>query len=154
MTVYLVRHALAGDKHAWQGPDARRPLSRAGRRQAQGLVDLLADRGIERVVSGPRDRCTQTVEPLAGRLGLAVETDDVLDQEPVDVDAAIGFLLATADRHVAHCSHREVISPVMARLAEDGFAYEGKLAWAKGSVWVLEAEAGRFVHGTYLAPPS
>lgn len=153
MTVYLVRHALAGDKRAWEGPDARRPLSRAGRRQAQGLIDLLGDRGIERVVSSPRDRCTQTVEPLADKLGLAVETDDVLDQDPVDVAAAIGFLLATARRHVAHCSHQEVISEVIPRLAEDGLAYEGKLKWAKGSVWVLEVEAGRFVHGTYLAPP-
>lgn len=152
MTVYLVRHALAGDKRGWEGPDERRPLTQRGRRQAEALVGTLGDRGIERIISSPRDRCTQTVLPLAQHLGLAVRTQEALDQDPVKVDAAIAFMLENADVPTAHCSHREVVSEVMERLADEGLTHDGDLVWAKGSVWALEAEDGRFVRGTYLPP--
>ena len=39
--VYLVRHAHAGNKADWYGPDLARPLSERGRRQASGLVARL-----------------------------------------------------------------------------------------------------------------
>jgi broad specificity phosphatase PhoE len=39
----LVRHANAGDKSRWQGPDSLRPLSSAGQAQAAGLVVRLED---------------------------------------------------------------------------------------------------------------
>ncbi|HSO55029.1 MAG TPA: hypothetical protein VL330_20350, partial [Actinomycetes bacterium] len=39
----LVRHADAGDKHRWQGPDRLRPLSLAGQAEAAGLVVRLED---------------------------------------------------------------------------------------------------------------
>jgi hypothetical protein len=39
----LVRHAHAGDKHRWQGPDRLRPLSLAGQAEAAGLVIGLDD---------------------------------------------------------------------------------------------------------------
>jgi 8-oxo-(d)GTP phosphatase len=78
MTVYLVRHAKAGDREAWEGDDDLRPLSKPGRRQAAGLVDLLRPAGIRRLVSSPAVRCVQTLEPLGEALGLAVELDDAL----------------------------------------------------------------------------
>ena len=40
---YLLRHAHAGDKRAWAGPDSARPLSSAGRREAHGLLTQLCD---------------------------------------------------------------------------------------------------------------
>src|SRR4029450_12083013 len=39
----LVRHADAGDKDRWQGPDRLRPLSLAGQAEAAGLGIGLAD---------------------------------------------------------------------------------------------------------------
>ena len=39
----VVRHADAGDKGSWDGPDVGRPLSPAGCRQAEGLVVRLED---------------------------------------------------------------------------------------------------------------
>ena len=42
MTVYLVRHAVAGDRGRWLGNDRLRPLARDGRHQAADLVDALA----------------------------------------------------------------------------------------------------------------
>ena len=68
---YLVRHAHAGDKRAWLGPDAVRPLSTPGRREAHGLLTRLRDHPITRILSSPAVRCLQTVEPLARRRGLA-----------------------------------------------------------------------------------
>jgi Histidine phosphatase superfamily (branch 1) len=59
----LVRHAHAGDKHRWQGPDRLRPLSLAGQAEAAGLVVRLEDFPIERILTSPTLRCQQTVEP-------------------------------------------------------------------------------------------
>ena len=44
----LVRHADAGEKGGWDGPDALRPLSPMGRRQAEGLVVRLEDYPVDR----------------------------------------------------------------------------------------------------------
>lgn len=151
MSVYLVRHALAGDKRAWEGPDERRPLTQRGRRQARGLVELLAGSPVDRVVSSPRARCVQTVQPLADARGLPVEHAAELDVGAGPA-TTIPFLLAAAGVPTVHCSHREVIAEVLRTLAEDGLAYDGELVWAKGSAWVLEAEGGRFARGRYLPP--
>lgn len=153
MTVYLVRHALAGDKHAWDGPDAVRPLTGPGRRQAVGLVESLAGLPVGRILSSPRRRCVETVQPLAEARGLPIEHADALDQDPVEPGAAIELMLATHGDDAVHCSHREVISEVLPRLAKEGLAHQDDLEWAKASTWVLEAEAGRLVRGRYLPPP-
>ena len=42
----LVRHAHAGDKGHWQGPDTLRPLSGAGQAEAAGLVARLVVDGM------------------------------------------------------------------------------------------------------------
>jgi phosphohistidine phosphatase SixA len=75
---YLVRHAHAGDKRAWQSPDSLRPLSAAGRQEAHGLLTRLRDHPISRILSSPAVRCQQTVRPLAERRDLRVETADAL----------------------------------------------------------------------------
>ena len=67
MIVLLVRHARAGDREKWEGDDRLRPLDRKGRRQAEGLVELLAEYPIERLLSSQYLRCIQTFEPLAAR---------------------------------------------------------------------------------------
>ncbi len=57
----LVRHADAGSKQEWIGPDADRPLSTVGWRQAKGLVGLLGDFPAARLLTSPALRCRQTV---------------------------------------------------------------------------------------------
>ncbi len=74
----LVRHASAGDRDAWDGDDAERPLDASGRRQAEELVRTLEPYAVARVLSSPFVRCVQTVNPLAVARGLEVETTDVL----------------------------------------------------------------------------
>jgi broad specificity phosphatase PhoE len=75
---YLLRHAHAGNKHAWAGPHSTRPLSRAGRQEAHGLLTQLRDHPISSILSSPTVRCLQTVEPLVQRRGPRVEPSDVL----------------------------------------------------------------------------
>ena len=72
----VVRHADAGDRRSWNGPDMLRPLSAAGRRQAEGLVIRLEDFPVERILCSPALRCRQTAEPLA--------RDRFLEMEPVE----------------------------------------------------------------------
>ena len=55
--LYLVRHAHAGSKAKWAGPDLARPLSAQGRREAlgvdgtgPGVLELLTDPALDRAV--------------------------------------------------------------------------------------------------------
>ena len=70
----VVRHADAGDKRTWTGPDSLRPLSPSGLLQAEGLVVRLEDYPIERILCSPTLRCYQTAEPLARDRLLRIET--------------------------------------------------------------------------------
>lgn len=67
--LYLVRHCQTSG----QEPDA--PLTPLGLEQAETLAAFLSERGIKRIVSSTHLRARQSVEPLAARLGLPVETD-------------------------------------------------------------------------------
>jgi 8-oxo-dGTP diphosphatase len=74
----VVRHASAGDREAWEGDDAARPLDEKGRHQARELVERLEPYEITRILSSPHVRCLQTVEPLAAARALKVEESDTL----------------------------------------------------------------------------
>jgi 8-oxo-dGTP diphosphatase len=148
----VVRHADAGDKRTWQGPDRVRPLSPAGRRQAEGLVIRLEDYPVERILSSPTVRCRQTVEPLA--------RDRFLEIEPVEelgVDTGLAQMLAVFWDEGLHdavlCTHGETIGRLLMQLAADGLVVEDPLHWPKGSAWLLQRTNGRRqVRGRFLAP--
>ena len=65
--LYLLRHADAGDPMAWQGPDAARPLSGKGERQADRLGRFLAGIGFtpDAIITSPKVRAAQTAEGVA-----------------------------------------------------------------------------------------
>lgn len=69
----LVRHVRAVSRRDWEGDDWLRPLDARGEKQAKRLVDRLADRDLERIVSSPYVRCVESVRPLAAARGLGVE---------------------------------------------------------------------------------
>jgi phosphohistidine phosphatase SixA len=147
---YLVRHAHAGHKRDWAGPDSARPLSKAGRQEAHGLLTQLRDCPISRILSSPTVRCLQTAEPLAQRRGLRVES---ADDHGVDVDPAdlVALLLDPAAAEAVLCSHGELIGMAVTRLV--GGRFEGdSLSWPKGSTWMLEVTEGRVEDARYLPP--
>ena len=154
MAVYVIRHASAGDRLQWTGRDEERPLSAKGRRQADGLVDLLAARGIGRILSSPFLRCVQTVEPLAARLQLAVETQDALAEDAAEQDV-VALVRKLAAESPAFCTHGDVIPTLLEGLArQDGLALPDPYPCAKGSVWVLNEGADHmFSSATYLPAP-
>ena len=121
MSIILLRHASAGDRHAWVGDDALRPLDERGRAQALELRDRLVSRGVERVVSSPFARCVETVAPLAAALGVAVETDDRL-AEGADPTFARELLTDLPPGWVA-CTHGDVIVAVTGELLKKGAAF-------------------------------
>ena len=154
MAAYLVRHAHAGDRTKWEGPDDLRPLSPKGHGQAAALADLLAGRRIGLIVASPALRCMQTVEPLAARLELAVETEDALAEGAAEQEA-LALVRKLASEDPTLCTHGDVIPKVLDALArEDGLAIPDAYPCAKGSVWVLDqGDDGRFSSAEYLPAP-
>jgi 2,3-bisphosphoglycerate-dependent phosphoglycerate mutase len=68
-TLYIIRHCQA----AGQSPDA--PLTPEGELQAVRLAEQLAHLSIERILSSPYTRATQSIAPLAHRLALPIQAD-------------------------------------------------------------------------------
>ena len=151
MKVFLVRHAKAGNRDEWEAPDDIRPLSKKGRKQAEKMADLLADRTIERIISSPSLRCVQTVEPLADRLNLEVETHEWL-AEGVRADEVVGLFRSLPPTTTALCTHGDVIPILLDALVErDALALPEDYPGAKGSAWELEQDgSGRAVTAMYL----
>jgi phosphohistidine phosphatase SixA len=157
--LYLVRHACAGNKEDWLGPDDDRPLDPAGRQQAEALARELVQAPITRLLSSPTRRCFDTLRPLSEESGLPIETTDVLSvnsdissvddlDDPPFVDGAV------------LCTHGEVLT----RLLEDAKEKRVEIAserddddWLllKGSAWVTELNDSepRIVHRAPLPVP-
>jgi 8-oxo-dGTP diphosphatase len=149
-TIYLVRHAKAGDRDRWVGNDELRPLTKSGRQQAEALVGILADAGIGRVISSHYLRCTQTVEPLAAALGLQLETHEAL-VEGASLDATYE-LMRSIDRPAALCTHGDVMSELVLSLVEAGTPGADGPRWKKGSTWALELDGPKIGRARYIEP--
>jgi 8-oxo-dGTP diphosphatase len=120
----LVRHAHAGQRGTWSGPDDARPLDDTGRAEVEMLAPILALIRPKRLVSATPRRCVQTLEPLARRLDLPIEVDSSFDepapgQNPdenaLHAASALAELAAAGDGFVA-CSQGKVIPGALDRL--------------------------------------
>lgn len=152
--LYIVRHADAGSRSAWTGDDERRPLSRKGRRQAAGLVDVLAGAEVTRLVSSPSLRCVETLDPAAARLGLTVETDRRLAEGGRGDEAlALAEELLRGDDVGALCSHGDVIPDLLSELKIRGVAFHHDLTWPKGSAWVLSGNGATWTDARFVPSP-
>jgi 2,3-bisphosphoglycerate-dependent phosphoglycerate mutase len=72
--IYLIRHCEA------QGQPAEAPLTDNGFRQANHLSKFFRDVPIDRIISSPYKRAVQTAEPLAKRMNLEIEKNDLLTE--------------------------------------------------------------------------
>lgn len=77
-TLYLIRHAEPQSPYNWNGPDSTRPLSEAGRKQAQRMGQLLANSGATQLRTAPHRRCVETAELIGKALGLQPVIDENL----------------------------------------------------------------------------
>jgi 8-oxo-dGTP diphosphatase len=134
--ILLVRHGRAGDRSAWHGDDRDRPLDDRGRRQAEWLLQAVAEFEILRILTSPYARCVQTVAPLSQIRGVTLETTEALSEGAGAEARTLADELE--GQGAVLCSHGDVI----------GHLLPGRKA-RKGSVWVLDR--GRPVR--YLDPP-
>jgi broad specificity phosphatase PhoE len=72
--VYLIRHCEA------EGQPPEAALTETGFKQAIQLADLFTGISIDRIIASPYKRTVQTIEPLAQRINLAIETNDLLTE--------------------------------------------------------------------------
>jgi len=154
----LVRHAKAGDRSDFDGPDELRPLDRRGRDQARRLAVLLPAFGPVGLLSADRVRCRQTLEPLAQLVGLPVERASELGEEEYSADPQAGLalverLLEPREHPGATvvCSQGGAIPSALMAL---GVRWEGAAGalWppsAKGSTWALGGRPGALAADYY-----
>ncbi len=154
MKAHLLRHAKAERRLDWDAPDPLRPLAPRGLRQAREIAETLASEGVQRIVSSPHLRCTQSVAPLAAVTGLDVEIDERL-AEGESPAKALDLLHEAGDRNVVLCSHGDLIPGLLAELEERGVVLEapGSVPCEKGSIWVLEGQGGFPRRASYRPAP-
>ena len=84
MRVYFMRHGDAGDKSAWRGPDASRPLSALGIERTEAAALHFKQTGLRptRILTSPLVRAVQTAKIVADSLDVSelLEIDRRLDQ--------------------------------------------------------------------------
>ncbi len=154
-TVYLIRHAHAGERSKWKDEDHLRPLSSRGKRQARTIAERLADRGVDLIHSSPYVRCVDTVKPLGERLGLEIlDSPDLA--EGADPSPTLGLIGSVSGLEIALCSHGDIIPDVVDQLKRAGVelrSSNGRVGYAKGSVWEVTVESGEPVAALYHPPP-
>jgi phosphohistidine phosphatase len=152
-TLYLVRHADAGDPSEWIGPDAERPLSGKGVKQVARLAATLlaAETRFDAIRHSPARRCVETATVLSAVLGVEATADDRLANGPTLSDLDRMFDRKGVKR-LALVGHEPSLSKIVAELTgTSGIAVE------KGALIRIDlpngvaAGTGRLIS---VAPPS
>lgn len=153
-TVLVVRHAKAGNKQEYRGDDRKRPLDKYGRAQAESLVALLSGFGADTLFAADRERCVQTLEPLADELGGPIGREPLLTEEDywVDPDAARARMceIAAGDGIPVVCTQGKVIPDLIEWWCDRDGVTPDESGSRKGSTWVLSLHQGRLVAADYL----
>jgi 8-oxo-dGTP diphosphatase len=152
-TLFLIRHAAAGDRSSWEGDDRDRPLTSKGIAQSKALVDQLRNRQIEAIFSSPYVRCLQTVRPLAEILGLEVHVEEVLAEGEVGKKAR-ELVKSLAGQNAVVSTHGDVIPALLDWMARRGMALDSAFDCKKGSVWEVDVGGGEFHKAVYVPPPA
>ena len=152
-TFYVVRHAKAGSGRDWTSDDRKRPLSKKGMKQAEGLVALLEPSPITAIFSSPYLRCVQTVEPLARKRKLETQESASL-AEGHGLAGLNEFLTNQGLDDVVLSTHGDIVWELVEDLVHREVSNGGEGGYEKGSTWVLEVdEQGVPQRARYLPAP-
>jgi 8-oxo-dGTP diphosphatase len=151
VSVYLVRHARAGSRGRWKGDDALRPLSKIGRGQSDEIAKRLLRKPIVTIVSSPFVRCVETVQPLADKRKLTVETSDSL-AEGARLAQALRLFEKVQDRESVLCTHGDVMEDLLDHFGRHGVKLRDH-RMEKGSIWVFDVGPGGVEKARYVPPP-
>ncbi len=146
--LYLVRHANAGVRSKWKGPDKMRPLTEKGQQQSLGVAEILARHPVTDIYSSPATRCTETVGPVADNLGAEIQVTKLL-KEFTDLDLIHDYISNLGSGSPVLCSHKDWIGPLIKDLGARGVKLRGSRKWPKASVWILDVVDGKVVSGFY-----
>jgi 8-oxo-dGTP diphosphatase len=154
VTIFVVRHAKAGKRESWDGDDVLRPLTSAGRQQADAIAARLTGEDIRSLWSSPYVRCVDTLAPLGRAIGLDVIAEQRLT-EGTPFEAILELLRDVGDGAVL-CSHGDVITDLIEALARRGTELLTPPDWRKATIWVLDtpADDGAVATATVEPPPA
>jgi 8-oxo-dGTP pyrophosphatase MutT (NUDIX family)/phosphohistidine phosphatase SixA len=152
----LVRHAHAGERKAWRGNDALRPIDEQGRAEAERVGAVLALLRPDRLIAATPLRCKQTLEPLSGRLGGMPIVQDGAFAEPPDADDAPAKAKLGAQRLLdlrtggvpVICSQGKVMPTMLATLRDESDPAPYKTP--KGGAWLLTWSGDRLLDASRL----
>ena len=149
--IFIVRHAHAGNRSAWSGPDHKRPISPKGIKQTRELTRYLVKKGATQIFTSPYLRCVQTMAPLAHALNTHyIDLPELAEGAPPEGAAA---LVRTAKDGTVICSHGDVLAGLVGHLAAHGAPINSKLNIEKGGIWRLKLDDdGRIVKAKYRRP--
>lgn len=120
-SLVVLRHAKAVSPSSWDGPDASRPLTERGDRQAVTGVGGLRAWGPLKIVSSTATRCLATVAPLAAATGLRVREEPGISQDAFEQgDSSVREVIAKRVRRAKTaviCSHGPVLPQLLREIA-------------------------------------
>lgn len=116
-----LRHGKATPPGNWDGPDASRPLTERGVKQAASVVGTITAWHPLRIVTSTAIRCSTTVAPLAAATGIGVKRTDLISQEAfqdgtADVRTVVGKRVR-ARKTAVLCSHGPVLPEILREIA-------------------------------------
>lgn len=150
--LYLVRHAHAGVRQEYDGPDdTKRPLSVRGWKQTKQITKLLKHRGITRLITSPYTRCYETLLPLSDTLKVKIETHPALAETASSAEVS-QLIDEVRSARVALCSHGNIIPAALQHLERSGMQMVDPFACQKGSIWVATTPEGQQTQARYVPP--
>ncbi|KQR53947.1 DNA mismatch repair protein MutT [Leifsonia sp. Leaf336] len=116
-----LRHGKAVPRGGWDGPDAARPLTDRGVKQAAGDVPTLRAWRPRRIITSDAVRCIATVAPLAAATGVkprreAGISQDAYEEGRGDIRRVVGKRVRSRKTAVL-CSHGPVLPEILREIA-------------------------------------
>ncbi len=157
-SLVLVRHARAGVRESFDGPDAKRPLDSKGRKQARALRRELAPFGPQAVFSAPVERCRATVAGVAKDIGSRLRLEESLTEaayreNPAAARRLLSYLARVGEPAVV-CSQGGVIPGVVKSLAGRADLTIGSTGTPKSAYWLLSFDGPTLVQADPFPAPA
>jgi 8-oxo-(d)GTP phosphatase len=153
--IVVLRHAKATAREHWNGPDAARPLTDRGVRQAEAVVGPLSAFGVRKILTSDAVRCVATVAPLAAALGRRIEQTSLISQDAWEVGESDARTIVgkrvRSGKPAVLCSHGPVLPDILHELALATGTLRGSYL---GSASALETGSFSVVHLSSTNPGS